>query len=168
MGIGYETYRAYLDALINCMIKEFGEENLLGGALFGSVVRGEARPESDIDLLFLHLPVGFSPLKTFVHICLDLESGKEFHELVNQSFFPRPSPVFRTEAQLGENPLILLDLLDHGLILYDPLGRLNNLLEQFKLALANLGAKKIVLEDGSWAWDLKPDWKPGEVIEIKL
>ena len=32
--------------------------------------------------------------------------------------------------------------------------------------LLELGAKKVSLPDGSYYWDLKPDWKPREVIEI--
>ena len=29
-----------------------------------------------------------------------------------------------------------------------------------------MGAKRIGLDDGSWYWDLKPDYKPYEVIEL--
>jgi len=29
-----------------------------------------------------------------------------------------------------------------------------------------LGSRKVILGNGSWYWDLKPDWKPGEVIEL--
>ncbi len=32
--------------------------------------------------------------------------------------------------------------------------------------LQELGAKKVSLPDGSYYWDLKPNWKPKEVIEI--
>ena len=32
--------------------------------------------------------------------------------------------------------------------------------------LKRLGAKRVFLKDGSWYWDLKPDVKKGEVIEI--
>ena len=41
-------------------------------------------------------------------------------------------------------------------------------LKQLRKELDELRAEKILLEDGSWAWDLKPDWKPSEVIEIVL
>ena len=32
--------------------------------------------------------------------------------------------------------------------------------------LAELGSRRIELADGSWYWDLKPDLRPGEMIEL--
>jgi len=39
-----------LDALLNTLVEELNDEDTLGIALFGSVSRGTARPDSDIDL----------------------------------------------------------------------------------------------------------------------
>jgi len=61
-----------------------------------------------------------------------------------------------------------LDIMDHGLILKDERGFLRDLIQRFKERLREMGAKKIIHKDGSWAWDLKPDWRPGEVIEVIL
>jgi hypothetical protein len=55
--------------------------------------------------------------------------------------------------------------MDHGIIIYDN-GILKRRFESLRKRLSELGSKKVVLEDGSWYWDLKPDWKPGEVIEL--
>jgi hypothetical protein len=43
---------------------------------------------------------------------------------------------------------------------------LENEFKAIKEKLKKLGSKKVVLPDSSWYWDLKPDMKPGEVIEI--
>lgn len=168
MGLGYETYREYLDALIRNLRDRFGEGNLLGCALFGSVARGVATSASDIDLLVLHSPVLPSPLKAFCEVCDGRAMEEASLTLRKQGLSPYPSPLFRTEEALRRNPLILLDVLDHGILLYDQRGQLRALLERFSEVLKELGTRKRVLEDGSWAWELKPDWRPGEVVEIVL
>nr|HID13671.1 hypothetical protein [Anaerolineae bacterium] len=75
-------------------------------------------------------------------------------------------PVFFNEAELADTPWLLLDIQDHGIILYDPHAILQRKFESLRRRLRELGSRKVVLEDGSWYWDLKPDWKPGEVIEL--
>jgi hypothetical protein len=32
--------------------------------------------------------------------------------------------------------------------------------------MAELGSRRIELPDGGWYWDLKPDWRPGEVVDL--
>lgn len=134
-------------------------------ALFGSVARDEARPDSDLDLLIVHQPLNFDPVKRFVKLTFELENSTEFENLQTLGLFPRPSAIFMTESELWQCPHILLDILDHGIILFDT-SVLNKRLETLRTRLLQLGAKKVILKDGSWYWDLKPDWKPGEIIEL--
>ncbi len=49
--------------------------------------------------------------------------------------------------------------------LYD-MGILERRLDQLRGRLRQLDARKVIHADGSWHWDLKPDWRPGEVIEL--
>jgi predicted nucleotidyltransferase len=164
-GVGYGTYRVFLDLLLERLRQEFGEQAILAVALFGSVARGEARPDSDIDLLIVYETDGFNPTRRFVSSLFVLRDSSEYKELRRKGLQPDPYPVFLTRKELWESPLILLDVLDHGIILYDT-GVLQERLEALKRRLAELGSRKVVLEDGRWYWDLKPDWKPGEVIEL--
>jgi len=165
LKIGYEVYRFFLDQLLNRLRSHFGEDFILSVALFGSVARGEARPDSDIDLLIVHKEVDSLLTKRFVKVFFELKEEAEYGRLRAMGLRPTPCPVFITEADLLERPLILLDVLDHGLILYDT-GVLQRRLEALKRRLSELASKKVVLANGKWYWDLKPDWKPGEVIEL--
>ena len=164
-NIGYDTYKKLLSQLLQDLRNAFGAEVILPYALFGSVARGEARPDSDIDLLIIHEPVDFRPVGRFVDVLLDLRESDEYRQLKEAGFSPDPYPVFMTEEEIYERPLILLDIMDHGIIIYDS-GVLRKRFESLSKRLTELGTRKIILEDGSWYWHLKPDWKPGEVIEL--
>ncbi|HHT9125904.1 MAG TPA: nucleotidyltransferase family protein [Candidatus Brocadiia bacterium] len=163
MGIGYSTYKVFLEKLLYELRARFGEDKILSFALFGSVARGEASVESDIDILIVHTEIDFDPVKELVKILFKLKENEEYERLRKQGLKPDPYPIFMTEKELMENPLILLDILDHGIIIHDT-GVLKDRLNALKMRLTELGSKKVYLKDGSWYWDLKPNWKPGEVI----
>ncbi len=41
-----------------------------------------------------------------------------------------------------------------------------SVLERLRRRLAELGARRYVDEDGYEYWELKPDWKPGDVVRL--
>lgn len=165
---GIEDYKPFLEKLLTEMWNAFSGGAILSVALFGSVARGEAHLESDIDLLIIHEPVPYDPVERFVLVQLKLEESEEYKALRAKGFYPNLSPIFMTIQELSLKPLILLDIIDHGIILKDERGLLNAKMERLRERVEELGSRKIVFKDGSWAWDLKPDWKPGEVIEITI
>ncbi len=164
-SIGYETYRRYLGLLIDRMRERLAKEEALACALFGSVARGQARPDSDIDLLVVVARTGADTMRRFVQLLRELESEPLVVDLMAKGLRPDPYPIFMTPKDMEDRPLILLDILDHGVLLYDT-GVLRDRLDRLRDRLRELGAKKVLHTDGSWHWDLKPDWKPGEVIEL--
>ena len=164
-NIGYEVYKNFLDELFDHLRDHFGEGVILSFVLFGSVARGEARPDSDIDILVVHKDLDFNPTGRFVKVFFELKGEKEYKRLKRFGLHPYPSPIFMSEQALWEYPLILLDILDHGLILFDT-GVLRRRLDALKKRLSELGSKRVVVGNGRWYWDLKPDWKPGEVIQL--
>lgn len=139
-------------------LKERMGQRLLAVALFGSVARGEATEESDIDLLVI---VDERP-STALQECLLVRRQVEPYPL------RRISPVVTTPEMLRQNFLILLDILDHGITLYDPQGVLADLMARLKRRLEEWGSKKVQLPDGSWFWDLKPGKKLGEILSYEL
>lgn len=159
-------------SLINLIIKKleenFGKDTIMSVALFGSVARNTPRKDSDVDMLVLHKPIEENPVKKWGKVLNEILDSSEFNNMVSLGYYPYPTPVFFTPDKLKEKPLILLDIMDHGVILLDRDNALSDLMDRFRSILSSLGSKKIVLEDGSWVWELKPDWKPGEEFEIKL
>ena len=164
-GIGYGTYKVFLDELLKALNDVFREGVILSFALFGSVARGEARTDSDIDLLIVHKPIDFDPYERLREALHSKICNEEYQKLVNDGLTPEPYPIFMTEIDLYERPLILLDIQDHGIVVYDT-GTLKRRFESLRKRLIELGSKKVIMDDGKWYWVLKPDWKPGEVIEL--
>lgn len=161
----YERCRDLLKRLLVLLEEALGAE-VLAVALFGSVARGEGGPTSDLDLLIVHRGRQEAMPERFVQVLQRLRQSAEYRRLQTEGFLPDPFPVFFTAGQLATRPWLLLDIVDHGIILFDRDGALRTELDQIRERLRILGAHKVVLPDGTWYWDLKPDWKPGEVIEL--
>lgn len=119
---------------------------------------GEARPDSDIDLLI----VVDGDEQTALDDCLTVRNG------VEKATMPLITLAVFTPQRLRKNFLILLDIADHGLILHDPQGALTELLNSLQQRLLEWGSRKVVLPDGSRYWQLKPDLKLGEVLSLEL
>ena len=168
IGLSYRDYREFLDSLLLKVECRFAPARILAVALFGSVSRGEAGPYSDIDLLFIHEHIPDDPIKRLVDVLLEIKKDDVYEKLVDRGLFPEPSCIFMTSTELSQKPLILLDIMDHGILLKDKEGFLTGKIKVLQKKLERMGSRKIVLKDGSWAWDLKPDLKIGEVFEITL
>lgn len=164
-GLGIADYRPVLECVLDMLHRRLGDQ-LLATALFGSAARGEAGPHSDLDLLIVHQGDRKEIHRIFVDIVLELRETLEYKKLEEQGILADPYAIFLNREKLADTPWILLDVMDHGLILHDPHGILEEKLETLRVRLKELGAQKIVLEDGTWYWDLKPDWKSGEVFEL--
>ena len=165
MELGYADYQSVLSKLPSLLDEEFGDE-ICAIALFGSVARGTASATSDIDLLIVHQDRAQSVLDRFTTVVMQLRESEESKELNARGILADPYPLFLNLTRLKKHPWILLDVADHGLILRDQDGILAKELMAIRKRLEELGAIKIVLPDGTWYWDLKPDWKPGEVVEL--
>ncbi|MCD6101157.1 MAG: nucleotidyltransferase domain-containing protein [Candidatus Marinimicrobia bacterium] len=131
--------------------------NLISLVVFGSTARGTAEKESDIDILLI-VENEKEAREKYLEIKLKLE----------KAYSPQFYSIISTEAKLRDNPYILLDMIDDSVVLYDPEKRFQNLISHLRKKLKALGAKRIWIDNDTWYWDLKPDWKPGEVVEVRL
>jgi len=140
-------------------------DDLMAIALFGSVARGQARPDSDLDLYVVTRRPSLGDSR--LHGMWDrIDASPEYQALVRAGYQPSPSPVPHSVDDLVRHPWILLDIAHHGVILYDPGSVLERELDAVRRRMAELGSTRVELPDGSWYWDLKPDWRPGEVVDL--
>ena len=147
-------------------VEDFYQERLVTVAVFGSVARQTATIESDIDLLIVATDLPRGRVKRVSEfIAIESRLKKEIKELEGSGIHTWLSPVIKTPEEVLSGSLLFLDMIFDGLILYDRNDFFKNFLNSFKERLQSLGAKRIVQGD-RWYWDLKPDYRKGEIFEI--
>jgi predicted nucleotidyltransferase len=162
--LGYRDYKEILKNFKQSLLEKFGA-NLISLVLFGSVARGTAKQKSDIDLLIILENAADSYYKRLEPV-VDIELKLREEAYGNTGAAPTLSSIILSKEEAMENRNIFLDMLDASIILYDKNDFFKNRLKELNKRLLQLGSKKIVLEDKTWYWNLKPDSTPGEVIEL--
>jgi len=142
------------------------KDRLVSVVLFGSVARGDPSPSSDIDLLIVatDLPVGQFARKRLLGPA-DKGFEADIEKTRAQRINTRLSRIVRTPNEAARPVPLYLDLTEEGVLLYDRDGFFAGVLDGVRTSLRRLGAKRIRKGEG-WYWDLKPDFKPGDMIEI--
>ncbi|MEM4576708.1 MAG: nucleotidyltransferase domain-containing protein [Candidatus Nezhaarchaeales archaeon] len=134
--------------------------------IYGSVARGVARPESDLDILVVSDSFKGPKTKRVEELCLieervadEIKRLRSYGIYTSLSFYPlRRDEVLRF-------PPVMLDIVVDGIVICDN-GFLEKAMPIMREKMNRLGAKRVVLKDGSWYWDLKPDYRFGEVVEL--
>ena len=160
-------YRELIEEYCSTIGDHF-KDRLVSLCVFGSVARGEATPESDIDVLVVAegLPQDIgSRIRETVDLHLRLGEGERAKRLKGLGRSASISEVIFTPAEADRHPPILLDVVDEGLILYDKGGFLEKVLNSIRERMRELGSKKVRTPKG-YFWILKPDIKPGEEVRI--
>lgn len=140
--------------------------NLVSVVLFGSVARGEARSDSDMDVLV---------------VCEDLPDGRFARrarvEEAERRLEPRLASlraggvdtgltiILRTRREAERTIPLYLDMTEDARLLEDRGGFFAGVLDRLRARLAALGSERR-RRGGARYWVLKPDLKPGEVIEL--
>jgi hypothetical protein len=75
------------------------------------------------------------------------------------------SPIFKTPEEAQRGSPLFLDMAEDALILYDRDRFFSKILDRLRNRLKELGAKRI-WQGNVWHWVLKPDYRPGELIEL--
>jgi len=167
MKIDYRYYRKLLAAYSEILQNELGD-SLVSLILYGSVARGEAKKESDIDLLIVvrgEKRSYYEMLSPIMKAENKLKSNPVYKEFSDGSY-PYFSYLVLSQDEASESHNIYLDILADGIVLHDPARFFSERLKHFKMRVKELGSKKVTLPDGRWYWDLKPDLVPGEVFEL--
>ena len=162
MHAAYDTLLADLVGACRC---HYGDD-LRAVAVYGSVGRGMPRPDSDVDLLIVAEELAdrhalrvrdFRAIEATLASPLEVAAAAGLHPVL--------SPVLMTPSELERGSMLLLDMTEDARILFDPSGCLAGVLDRLRGRLHELGSRRVWLGN-AWYWDLKPDYKPGDVFDL--
>jgi hypothetical protein len=168
-GLGEVKQRDYIP-MISLVVSRLIE--CLGGklraiVLYGSVARGKALPESDIDLLIVadDLPRSYSErVKWLRNILQGLEEFR-IELWKKKGLYPLVDVIALTPEEAEVNNPVYLDMVEEAVILFDR-GFIEKKLKALRERLRALGARRVESPSGGWYWELKPTIRPGEVVEV--
>lgn len=166
---GGVTIRAEFEAFL-CNIddacRSHYRERLVSLAVFGSVGRGTPRPDSDVDLLVVADPLPDGRLARVDDFRL-VEAALAPHRLAMRraGLHTSLSPVLKTPAEIRRGSPLLFDMTSDARCLYDRETFFAGALGRTRARLEALGARRM-WRGNAWVWDLKPDFRPGEVFEL--
>jgi len=161
-----ERFRELEERLLT-EIKSFYGERLVSVIVYGSVARETQTFDSDLDLLIIAegLPQGrMKRIREFDPIEDKLEPFlKSLRQ--NEGINTYISTVIKSHEEAEKGSPLFLDMVEDAKILFDKGGFFAGVLERLRKRLRELGAKRI-WKGNVWYWDLKPDYKPGDIIEL--
>ncbi len=140
--------------------------SLVSVVLFGSVARGEATSHSDVDLLVVVEELPRPRLARHAVLSAADEAVEPLLDaLRREGVLTDVHPVLKTPEEAQRMRLLYLDMVEDAVLLYDRDGFFHQVLARVRESLKRLGARRVRL-GRTWYWDLKPDYRPGEVFEL--
>ncbi len=143
-------------------------DDLVSVVVYGSVARGEARKNSDMDVLLVarNLPRTFYDRAALIYPvkrgCRDIQTDLWRREGIHCSI--QIYPVLPEE--LDDFRPLFLDIATDGRLLFDRRRFMEQKLAGWRTRLAEIGAKKVKLPDGRWYWDLVPRRSESRAVEL--
>ncbi|MBS7656271.1 nucleotidyltransferase domain-containing protein [Candidatus Bathyarchaeota archaeon] len=161
-----EPYRTLVQKLLQELLKVFGD-SLVSFVIYGSVARGKAEKDSDLDILLVieHLPKSrFERLNLFSKAEEELEPL--LNKLLDEGYGIALSPIMKSKGEALRMSPLYLDMVEDSIIIYDKGEFFKNILQRLKKRLKELGAERVWIGK-KWYWRLKKEFKLGEVIIIE-
>jgi len=157
----------YLPLILQSFHKASKMFSIRSFAVYGSVARGTAKTDSDIDILVVSEDFEGSMgerieqlLKVEYAVQGEIGRLREHGIHTGLSFYPlKPEEAERL-------PDLFLDLTEDAVILYDEGRLLERILLELKAKLLRQGAVRVFIDQDRWYWDLRPGYKFGEIVEI--
>jgi len=157
----------YLQLICGCFLHTSKAFDIESFAVYGSVARGSATNNSDVDILLVSEDLCGSVGSRIGKLC-EIENAieDELRWLRKHGIYTGLSfyPLRKEEAK--RIPYLFLDLTEEAVILYDEDRFLETLLLGLKTKILRQGVKRVFVNKEHWYWDLKPDYKFGEMVAI--
>ena len=163
----YQTYKFVLERFMSLVHEAMGED-VVSIVLYGSVARGEGRPDSDLDVLLVleDAPESYwKRLRPLLPVLRQLRTEAIWKRLVAQGLFPNINVIVFSQEEADRNRYLYLDMLEDARILVDRGNFFQGRLRKLKRRLTELGTRRI-RRNGAWYWDLKPDLAPDEAFTL--
>jgi HEPN domain-containing protein len=158
LPIKTEVYRPVLDEFV----KRVENDNLAEGlVLFGSSARGQAKPESDLDILTVVKERWPESRDNFNKAITKVRNSDAYKELREQGLDPQIYPFYIEMEQLNNPPLIACEIVNHGVIIFDPTTLIESSFNNLNSELAV--CKREVTPDGRIIWRGLPVAKEGAI-----
>lgn len=112
-----EHYRPVLDEFVRNVEDAATTDGLV---LFGSSARGTATPESDLDILAVIQKNWPESVPEMNEAIRKVRESGAYKRLTEKGVVPQIYPFYIERDQLNEPPLIACEMVDHGIIIFDP------------------------------------------------
>jgi predicted nucleotidyltransferase len=151
--------------LIKTLKNKMGDD-LVSVVLYGSYAREQPTPESDVDLLIVAERLPDSSLDRQMLITKILQEVEApLRQSLPSASFPYISIISKTPREADHISRIYFDMIAEAKIFFDKEGFFESVLRKVAGRLKELGAKK-VLVGKMWYWDLKPNYRAGDIFEL--
>lgn len=160
-----EKFDELISALVRAASVVYGKR-LISVVVFGSVGRGTARPDSDLDVLIVSegLPAGrMKRMAEFARVERAMAPALDRARAAGLS--TDLSPVFKRPEEAERGSPLFFDMVEDARLVFDRGGFFAGILQGLRKRMQELGSRR-VWRGARWYWILKPGRKPGEVIEL--
>lgn len=165
-GRVFEQAFSKISSAVRDACRDVYAERLVGLVLFGSVALGTMRADSDVDLLVVAEPLPEWRMdRTVEWDGVERLCAPTLERARRRGVDTRLAPMFRTPDELALGGFIIYDIAFDGVILYDFDARIESYFAEVRDRLDARGAVRASFR-GMPYWVLKPDVRPGEVVEI--
>ena len=137
-------------------------ERLISLVLFGSVARGHPHRTSDIDLIVVAEGLPWSLAERRRPYLQAWERARVAHNLPHIEW----NLIVKSPEEARVHSPLYLDIGEEGILILDRGGLSGGVLSARRERMRALGSRRVYLANGTWYWDLKPDFRFGEVVEI--
>lgn len=155
-GLGVETYKRVVNLFVDKVINEL-RNGILSMVLFGSVSRGQAKGDSDIDIFMYFddkLIDRYQIEQKVNEIIIELRGSEEYVELEEKEILPEIYPFYIAKSDTSKLPWVCMDSCLEGQIIFDRDNFGKTLMSRYLKKIVEQGGRKVILPQGGWCWTL--------------